>query len=177
MYFKAVERHAPSAILRFEILEDTGTAPKQLVDAACQVIRRAESARRRTGDPNEEIDQVWCVFDVDEHPMILEACEQARANDVQLAISNPAIELWFLLHFQDQTAFIGRREALHELRKHIPHYEKRLESIDPLSERFRQAADRAQALAVRHDSNDTRFPDDNPSSGVFRLIHALGATY
>ena len=177
MYLKAVERHAPSSVLRFEILDEPSTSPKQLVEAACAVRRASAQARRRTGDPNEEVDQVWCVFDVDEHAMIKAACEQARANDVRLAVSNPAIELWFLLHFQDQSAFLDRHAARRLLKTHIPAYDKRIEALDLLLDRFEQAATRARALDTRHDANRTSFPDNNPSSGVYLLVEALGATY
>jgi hypothetical protein len=36
---------------------------------------------------------VWCVFDIDEHPVIPEAKDQAPANRIELTISNPYFEL------------------------------------------------------------------------------------
>lgn len=177
MYLKAVERHSPSSILRFEILDDTATTPRELVQEACRIQRQSERARKRTGDPNEEVDQVWCVFDVDDHPLIKEACEQARANKVHLAVSNPAIELWFLLHFQDQSAYLDRHAALKLLKSYVADYDKRLETLDPLLNRFADAAVRARLLDTRHEGNCTDFPHNNPSSGLYRLIQALGASY
>jgi hypothetical protein len=52
-------------------------------------------------------DEVWCVFDVDEHPKLAEARDQANANGIQLAVSNPCFELWLLLHFQEHRAHAG----------------------------------------------------------------------
>jgi hypothetical protein len=176
-YLKAVERHSPSSVLRFDIVDDAGSAPKKLVEEACRVRRTAIQAQKRTGDPNEAVDQVWCVFDVDDHHLITEACEQARANGVLLAISNPAIELWFLLHFQDQSAFLDRHRALRLLKTHLPEYDKRLENLAPLLDRFADASARARMLAARHKANATEFPHNNPSSDVHLLIEALGATY
>lgn len=65
------------------------TAPLPLVGKA------VESA----GDP--EIDQVWCVFDVESprpHPNLEEAVALADRGGVHLAISNPCFELWLMLH-------------------------------------------------------------------------------
>jgi len=51
------------------------------------------------------------VFDVGEHPKLPEALDLARRHEIAVAISNPCIELWFLLHFERQMAFIGRWDA------------------------------------------------------------------
>ena len=63
--------------------------------------KKAQDAARREDDENLAYDAVWCVFDVDEHPQIADARQMARANGIELAISNPCFELWLLLHFRD----------------------------------------------------------------------------
>lgn len=68
------------------------------------LVSRAVEARRRAREQDEEIDEVWCVFDVESpkhHPGLLNAIQLAQANDIKLAISNPCFELWLILHFQD----------------------------------------------------------------------------
>lgn len=40
------------------------------------------------------------------HPGLTDAIEQARQNGIWLAISNPCFELWLVLHFQDQSAWL-----------------------------------------------------------------------
>jgi RloB-like protein len=176
-YLKSVEAHARSALLELIIVDESSTLPKHLVERACQVRRDATRIAKRSQDPNEEIEHVWCVFDVDEHPQIAEACQQATDNDIKVAITNPAIELWFLLHFQTQTAFIHRHDALARLKEHLPTYSKRLDTIDLLLGRYEVARSRAVALAAKHEGDGTTFPDDNPSSGLFHLIDLLGGSY
>lgn len=100
-YFTALRIHFKSLIdLQFE----SGATPKTLVEWA---------ARLKKEDPT--YDEVWCVFDIDEHPLVPEAKQQARDNQIDVAISNPNFELWLLLHFQEQQSALhctGRRYHL-----------------------------------------------------------------
>ncbi|MGA9655397.1 MAG: RloB domain-containing protein [Polyangia bacterium] len=56
-----------------------------------------------------------------------EALELAKKSRVQVALSNPCIELWALLHFQDQNERIHRHEAQHALKAFMPKYDKALD--------------------------------------------------
>ena len=170
LYLKWVEAFSKSSLLELVIVDTHVTSPKQLVQRACEVRGDAARIAKKTGDPNEIIDQVWCVFDVDEHPNLDEACDQARANAVELAISNPCVELWFLLHFQNQSAYLDRHEALAKLKSHMPSYEKRVDDIRGLESGFEVAKQRALALDDKHAGDSTEFPQNNPSSGLYRLV-------
>ena len=56
-------------------------------------------------------DQIWCVFDADQHPNIPEALALAAEHNIHVTLSNPCLEVWFLLHFGDQNGFIDRHAA------------------------------------------------------------------
>jgi hypothetical protein len=74
----------------------------------------ATEARSRAIDEEAEIDEFWCVFDVEwprNHPGLEEAVWQARANSIKLAVSNPCFELWLILHFQDHAAWLDNNQA------------------------------------------------------------------
>lgn len=176
-YLRLIDRASDTALVELEIIDESATSPKQLVERCCRLLREAKRVARRTRDPNAKIDEIWCVFDVDQHLMLVEAAEQARANDVRLAISNPCIELWFLLHFRNQTANIDRHAARRALSEHLPRYDKRIGSVDNLSGRYEVARDRARALGRKHEGDGTVFPHDNPSTGVWALVDSLGAGY
>src|ERR1700674_3085350 len=75
------------------IVDDAGGTPKTLVDRAVEEKKR--TARSQFG----RYDEVWCVFDFDEHPFIPEAKQKAQANGIRVAMSNPCFELWLMLHF------------------------------------------------------------------------------
>ena len=80
--------------------EASGAVPLTLVNAAAE-------ARARSSQEQGEIDEVWCLFDVEwpqNHPGLPEAKTKAERGGVRLAISNPCFELWLALHFDDHTA-------------------------------------------------------------------------
>lgn len=84
-------------------------APLQLVEHAVAAKQaEARDARRGRGRAH---DQIWCVFDRDEHPNVPQAIDVGARQGINAALSNPCLELWFLLHFQDQTAYLERKVA------------------------------------------------------------------
>ena len=99
---------------------------------------------------------------------------QADANGIKLAISNPSFELWLLLHFQEQQAYIERNEAHTACKAHMPRYVKRA-PYQLLAPRYDTALTRAQALWARHERDGQ--PGANPSTGVHLLtarLHEFG---
>jgi hypothetical protein len=153
-----------------EIHEFHGT-PLALVQRAAEAKARNEKAERK--GRGRAHDEVWCVFDVDEHPRLERASELAAASDINLAISNPCIELWFLLHFADQTAYIDSRAAQREAKAYLK-CGKDLDdrALDSLAENFALARERAQRLDEKHRDDGTPTPG-NPSSGAWRVVDSI----
>lgn len=110
------------------------------------------------------------MFDIDEHPLIPEAKDQAKANGIELAISNPCFELWALLHFRDQRAHIERGKVQHLCRSHMRGYEKELD-YETLQPKYSDAVRRAGDLEKWHGSRGT--VGANPSSTVYRLVERI----
>jgi hypothetical protein len=119
--------------------------PKTLVERASELKKIAEREARRQKDDFLKYDEVWCVFDVDAHPNLADALQQARANSILLAVSNPCFELWLLLHFQDQRAHLERSQAQAVCRDLIRGYE-RLAPFELLAPLHEEAVARARAL-------------------------------
>ena len=106
-----------------------------VVDRAVEKKRdEAKEARRGRGRASDEY---WCVIDVDQHPKLGPAVEKAIANDIGVAVSNPCVELWFILHFQDQAAEIDRKRA-QAISKELLKCDKVLDerALQALDERF-----------------------------------------
>lgn len=166
-YFRHL-RH--SARLPLELRIESGGTPKALVERAVELKRGAERDARRRHDSALKFDEVWCVFDVDEHPFLSEAQEQARANSIHVAISNPCFELWVLLHFQEQTASVDRHGVQRLCRQYLPRYQKDLPCEDLLPRRG-LALQHAEALEKwqRERLNE----GGNPSTSVHRLVERL----
>jgi hypothetical protein len=141
-----------------------------LVEHAVERKKEAERQARRARDPFLKYDEVWCVFDVDSHPNLPEAKQQARDNGLNVAISNPNFELWILLHFQDQFAEHDRREITRLCKLHLPRYEKEVPymTLRPL---YADAVRRAEHLQTLQAQRGT--PGGNPSTGVYRLTESI----
>jgi hypothetical protein len=154
-----------------EIHEFHGT-PAALVKRAADIKAANERAERK--GRGRAHDEVWCVFDIDEHPHLREAMDLAVARGINLAISNPCIELWFLLHFTDHTAYIDRHAAQTRAKAHLKKSGKDLDesALDLLGTRFEIAKTRATQLDVKHELDGTPAPG-NPSSSVWRIVAAI----
>lgn len=151
-------------------LHDFHGTPMSLVQKAVEVKAGNERNERRRGRAH---DQVWCIFDVDQHPQLHEAIALARANGIELAISNPCIELWFLLHLAEQSAYIERRDAQRQAAASLGAGKGLSEAaLAMLSENFETAKGRAQRLEQKHRGDGTPAPA-NPSSGAWRLIDSI----
>lgn len=145
--------------------------PLPLVEAAVAAKQKNERLERRgKGAAHTE---VWCMFDTDQHPHLDEAIALAAANGIRSAISCPCIELWFLLHFDDQTAYI-ERHPVQSASRTLLSCDKVLTTpaLEQLAENFDDAKARARSLDAKHAGDATPTPA-NPSSGVWRLIDSI----
>jgi len=168
-YLAALRYEHKNRLVDIEFVPDGGV-PKTLVEYAVERKRGADKEARRTRDSFYKYDEVWCVFDVDEHPRLAEAKQQATDNGLILAISNPCFELWLLLHFRDQTAELSRAEAQRACRDYIPGYQKTVPS-DRVSPLYSEAVRRAVALDNWQKTRDN--VGGNPSSGIYHLTERV----
>jgi len=144
--------------------------PKTIVERAVQLKKEADNVAKHEKDDFLKYDEVWCVFDIDEHPNIPDAIQQAKAHGLGLAISNPCFELWVLLHFQDQRQHLERNHVAEYCRRHIPRYKKQV-PFGLLSEKYTEALKRAVELERWQKQMDR--PLGNPSTGVHNLTERI----
>jgi len=159
--------HRGRVVVTFPVV---GRGPLQLVEAAARSKQKAQREERR--GRGRAPDAFWCVFDIDEHPDIPRAIEVAADNGIDVAISNPCIELWLYLHYEDHRRWDHRHDIQHAL-KACSGIDKTLAAhhLEFLIENYEIAHGRAIALDKMHDDNAT--DDRNPSSGVWRLVEAI----
>ena len=118
----------------------------------------------KKGKPIHEKDRDFLVYDADV-PEVFDRIKQIR--DVTLIASNPAIELWFLLHYKNQVTQINEDECVRQLsnRNHIK-YKKGVidESLQiKLREKCEEACARSKHLPFCM----------NPSTNMHIFIEAL----
>jgi RloB-like protein len=145
--------------------------PLQLVERAVEAQRtEARDAKKGRGRPHN---QIWCVFDRDEHPNFARAIDLADRHGINLAISNPCLELWFILHFEDQTAYLERQAAQHRAEELLGCSKVLTDAaLNALAERYDEARRRAVKLDEKH-AGDGSPPGNNPSSAVWHLIELI----
>jgi hypothetical protein len=169
-YFRGLERFLRDATLSIEIPPERGE-PKKLVQVAKTFNSAAIQDARRSGDDNVRFDEVWCVFDRDDHERFDAACQMAKDNLFRLAVSNPSFELWLLLHFQDNPGQQHRDRIKEMLVKKVQGYDK---TID-----FSKYLDGLNAAAVRAKRIDDMALQDgeplftNPSTSVYLLLGSM----
>ena len=173
-YLKALKRE-PGVNARAYVSFDQATIgispPLSLVKAAVKAIDRAEEEK-------DEIDEVWCLFDVEwpqNHPNLDEAVALAKRRNVQIAVSNPSFELWLSLHFRDVPGWLDTKAAERLRKSYDGSTGKGVDGARYMPLRA-NAAGRARVLAEKHEKERARFPADNPSSGMYLLLQAIDPT-
>lgn len=166
-----------TAVRRDPQIFDSAAVEIQIVPGGVPVtlVSKAREERRKALDENAELDEFWCVFDVEwplHHPGLAGALHDAAQNDIRVAVTNPCFELWLILHFQDQTAFLDTAQAV-RLRGTLDGSQGK--DLDPAQymPRVQDALRRARELDKIHERDQTRFPHNNPSSGMHLLMTAL----
>lgn len=56
---------------------------------------------------------------------IQEAAKLANTNKIELIISNPSFEIWFLLHFIYTTKYYDNKSLIDDLKAYVPNYKKK----------------------------------------------------
>ena len=135
------------------------------------LVRLAREYQKQNKKRNPDYDEIWCVFDIDQHPNIEQAIQEARDSGINVAISNPCFELWLVLHYQNQTRHIDR-QAIQSLSKKLGITDGK--KITPEAQRellakLDEARSRAKNLESMHKDNDSK-PWENPSSQMWRFV-------
>ena len=123
----------------------------------------------------DEYDQVWCVFDRDSFPAqnFNNALSLAKSAGINVAYSNEAFEIWYLLHFHYHDSATSRdlyKEMLTkrlgiEYRKNDPNMYERLK------EKQQAAIDNAKKLRSSYVPHSPE--KDNPCTTVHHLVKEL----
>lgn len=124
---------------------------------------------------SDDYDQVWCVFDRDSFsPEAFNAAISiAKSNNIDVAYSNEAFEIWYLLHFHYYNTGISRETYYQRLTALLGHtYQKNSGTLyEELLDRQPDAIRNAKRLLTTYAPN--RPAHDNPSTTVYLLVEEL----
>lgn len=118
----------------------------------------------KKGKPIHPKDIDFLLYDAD-IPEVLEKLK--RIKNTTLLASNPSVELWFLLHYKNQVAFITTDDCIKELnnRNHNIYHKGIIDNklVLKLDQKISDASRRAKNLTVH----------DNPSTDLHKFVEIL----
>ena len=123
-----------------------------------EYIERSKNEYVRT-----EQDKVFLMYDLDVDGM-LEHLQ--KIPNVELLVSNPCVELWFLLHYQEQKSRLSSDECIKKLQKVSKEYKK-----GSLSGKEKDVFAKNKYIAIERAKKLAEF--QNPSTTVYKLLVML----
>ena len=159
-----------NSLIEIKPLASKHTAAKMLVLGAKNLIKH---------DPYypEDGDLIWCVFDCDSNSNedLHDAERIAKECGYHIAFSNPCFELWYLLHFIDQGAYLKDSSAVIsklDMDGRLKGYSKSKDYYDILKPLRQHAVKRAQILIEKNTQAGQPLlrRDSNPHTSVVSLV-------
>ena len=149
--------------------EGEAGVPATLLQKAKQ---KRDDLRRAGRNTHAAHDEVWIVFDRDEHPFVAETLQGAIEAGVGVVFSDACFELWPMMHVEDFTRHTHRhalQRRLHELHPPYDHARGAEVRWPKLPPSFPTAFNRAIHLHQR--GIDAGDPFGNPSTTAWLLHH------
>lgn len=152
------------------------------------LLRKAQEYQKKNQLSYANGDSVWVVADGDvnynnpdpvgsKNQQLSRVRKLAERSDIQVAISNPCFEYWYLLHFRYTTKYLRDYNATkNELETFLPEYEKAddvFEKLVPMMEQAVQSAKRAEKYHLDDGAILPFGAEVNPFTEVYRLIEIL----
>ncbi|CAM5335375.1 hypothetical protein MAUB1S_05817 [Mycolicibacterium aubagnense] len=175
LYFEGIQRENRNSLIEIETIPAAGV-PLTMAKAA---IERAKSEgllpkNRKKINSFETMDQVWVVFDRDEHPNFNEAISLCNSNEIKVSRSNPCFEIWILLHYENYDKACDRHDPQKRLSEICDTYSsskgKRIE-FKELFNGVNTAIERASSQLKRREEEGSPF--GVPSTTAFQLVQEI----
>lgn len=180
-YLNEIKDELKLSTANVSIAPSHGSDPLSVVEHAETLVK--QQARQKHAD---NYDQVFCVFDKDEHEQhgnryskALNKISQINIKGVTFAAitSNPCFEVWPVLHFELRTAPFSptssrtaAQEVVHHLSQYLPDYEKGRQG---LYSQIKGQTKQAITFAKRLEQQNQRSGSDNPSTQMHDLVEYL----
>jgi hypothetical protein len=153
--------------------KECGSAPISVVNYAIERKQEVETSSIR-----DKYDEIFCVIDIDEHETD-QAIQKARDNNLNMIISNPCFEYWYILHFRKTGKSCPRHKLCSELKKELKKrgckaYNKSgCDFIDQIYPLTKTAIKNAKDIlkSQYHDESDLRKCD--PSTHVYKIVECM----
>ncbi len=174
-YFKALRSQYNGSLVSIQF-GDKGRAPITLAEKALKFAKSTRATKGGRGRRNlfEEHDEVWVVFDRDEHERFDEAVSLCEANRIGVARSNPCFEVWLILHMVDYGRQDDRHRVKDEFHRLLSEHRRELPGnagFESLMTAIEAAEERGEKLNQRRRAEGN--PYGRPSTTVGELTRAI----
>jgi hypothetical protein len=142
--------------------------PRAIVDAAKAECLELREIHR------ENYDEIWCLFDRDQHPYFDGPIQTAIDRGYRLAVSNPCIELWLWLHHRPSPGAQTHTHMQDLLKDQLDdEYDKHIRDdfYFPNLKTAVAAAFRLDKQAIE----DGEPPFGNPSTSMYKLVLSIAS--
>ena len=168
-YIRNFAREHANNLVKIEIIAPAGV-PTTLVAKAIEAYNQIGLSKNSF----EQHDQVWVVFDRDDHLHVDQAIAHAEAVGVHVAFSNPCFEIWLLLHYTEFDAPDNRHEVQQKLTKHDRNYDPDgRKEASYLSLSLNYALARVRAVRMRARRRDEGKARSEPYTNVDLLTELI----
>jgi hypothetical protein len=146
----------------------------------CLLVKKAIAERERRAKRGETFHETWIVMDRDkfvanngDEAQFQAALKSAEENNIQVAYSDDAFELWYVLHYQDVNTPTTRKELVKLLEKHrVKRYEKGVKG-DLYHEILHLRAEATRRAHLLLKQAESQAPTINPCTRVHLLVEKL----
>ncbi|MBW8015353.1 MAG: RloB domain-containing protein [Planctomycetes bacterium] len=180
-YFKKLRSKLNIKPVKVEVCgEECGSDPRSVVNYANK--RKDAAVISPVGD---KYDETFCVIDIDKHQAdnLNAAIQKARDNDIDLIISNPCFEYWYVLHFKKTgSAYNHHRDAQREFRdilrlefndKRYEYNKSGCQFFNIIYPKTGTAIDNSRSILKSQHKGETDLSKCNPSTHVHRIAECM----
>jgi hypothetical protein len=161
-YLNGLKQACKNKGVHLRVIKSDGS-PENYVNKAIQMKDKCQ----------ENLDEIWCVFDEDHHNVqqLNRANIIAGDNNIKLAVSVPCIEVWLYLHFKDDPGYGSAAIIKKKLEKILPDYDKSVNFVKHYKNGYFDAVQRSK-IRLRSAENDNDLWR-NPTTRMHLLCESI----
>jgi hypothetical protein len=153
-----------------------GSAPITVVDRAIEK-RKERKQVAKASLTKVEYEVVYCVIDVEapKAASLSRAVNKAKDNRLEVILSNPCFEYWYILHFRKTSApFTRSQDVKSTLRQeHHAYCESDTTIFDVVYPKTANAIKNSKEVLREQHNNAEDLSDCNPSTHVHKIVEYL----
>jgi hypothetical protein len=155
--------------------KECGAAPISVVDYAI-----AKKEEVKTSSIRDGYDDIFCVIDIDNHETLDRAIQKAKDNKLEIIISNPCFEYWYILHFEKTGKSYSSRPKLYSklsahLKKHgyKPYKKSGCDFFDIIYPLRETAIENSKGILHSQYHNETDLRKCDPATHVHLVVGCM----